>query len=189
MINEAGVLTTASLNTYLADMPDVIPFDNEAVMFRIVMAARLLSDMMAELAVTHPEKLTVSVTRSSPYVLLSGHSDLGDSVVDVGRGRRELLETFTMHADADHWLQSYRFDLLRAAGDGMKIASKVAFRGDEQGVLSWNFMVDAAAGNGESSFIRFDFVPYARGIDDDEEGEEGEEEDEGEGEDEASGGV
>jgi cell cycle checkpoint protein len=168
MINEAGVLTTASLNTYLAEMPDGIPFDNDALGFRIIMGARLLSDIMSELAITRPDKLSISITRSSPYVAFSGHSDLGDTVIDFRRGRRELLETFIMSTEGNHWMQTYRFDLLSAAADAMKIATKVAFRGDEQGVLSFNFMVETSGDEGVNSFIRFDIVPFARGVDDEE---------------------
>jgi cell cycle checkpoint protein len=176
-LEEAGLRTSIDMNTYESEMPDDIPFDHDHVAFRIIMQARLLNGIMAELATTGPEKLTIGVSRDAPYVTFSGHSDLGDTVVDLARGRRDLLETFYIPPDADEdnvgWLQTYRYDLLRLATDAMRIASKVAFRGDAQGVVSWNFMIDRVSELGKNSFVRFDYVPYARGIDDgDDEAEE-----------------
>jgi cell cycle checkpoint protein len=40
----------------------------------------------------------------------------------------------------------------------MRIASKVSFRGDNQGVLSLQFMVEIDGGS--TSFLDFRFVPY-----------------------------
>ena len=50
----------------------------------------------------------------------------------------------------------------------MAIASKVSIRGDEQGVLSLQFMIEVEGGG--VSFVDFRFVPY---VPEEGEGEEG----------------
>lgn len=76
--------------------------------------------------------------------------------------------------------QSYRFSLIRNASRAMAAASKVSIRGDRQGVLSLQFMIELADGGsgggrgdvvspegGNVSFVDFRFVPLL-----DEEGDE-----------------
>lgn len=66
--------------------------------------------------------------------------------------------------------QDYRFPLIRKASRAMAAASKVSIRGDRQGVLSLQFMVDfeenaaanarpAAGSAGNVAFVDFRFVP------------------------------
>jgi cell cycle checkpoint protein len=70
--------------------------------------------------------------------------------------------------------QSYRFSLIRKAARAMSVANKVSIRGDQQGVLSLQFMVElddnsvpvgrpVGAGvkgpNGPVCFVDFRFVP------------------------------
>ena len=166
IIEESGVKTTANLVTYLPEMPDEIPFDREDLAFKIIMPARHLLDAMTELATTGTDKLSVTVSRAQPYLLFSGQGELGSSSVDFARGK-DILETFSMQDK--RWVQKYKFDLIKSSTEAMRIASKVAFRGDRQGVLNWNFMVDVD-GRGKS-FLTFKFVPYAT-IDGDEDTEE-----------------
>ncbi|KAL1868823.1 checkpoint clamp complex protein Rad1 [Paecilomyces lecythidis] len=77
--------------------------------------------------------------------------------------------------------QNYRFALIRKAARAMAAANKVSIRGDVQGVLSLQFMIDLGEGGGTSggvqppggfagnvSFVDFRFVPLV----DDGEGEE-----------------
>jgi cell cycle checkpoint protein len=68
---------------------------------------------------------------------------------------RDLLETFTV---ARRWSQSYKFEMVKAAAEAMRLASKVSFRSDQQGVLSLQFMVEVEGGG--VSFIEFRFVPF-----------------------------
>jgi cell cycle checkpoint protein len=75
-----------------------------------------------------------------------------------------LLETFTV---AEKWTQSYKFEMIKAAAEAMRLASKVSVRGDEQGVLSLQFMVEVEGGG--VSFVDFRFVPYLRDEDEDDE--------------------
>jgi cell cycle checkpoint protein len=82
--------------------------------------------------------------------------------VDFARGK-DLLETFSIN---DRWSQAYKFDFIRHASEAMRIASKVSLRGDSQGVLSLQFMVDVEGG--KRSFLDFRFVPFATHDDGDE---------------------
>ena len=59
----------------------------------------------------------------------------------------------------------------------MAVATKVSVRGDAQGVLSLQFMIEIEPG--KASFVDFRFVPYVA-----EEGDEEDMEDEGGGDDE-----
>lgn len=175
VLDEAGVSTTCNLTTYVPEAPDDIPFDIEDLSFKIITSARWLQDALAELAPAAPEKLTFAASRAEPYLrLTSSGGPLGSSSVDFARGR-DLLETFAVRR---RWVQTFKFDMVKAAGEAMRIASKVSLRGDGQGVLSMQFMVEVE-GSGPS-FLDFRFVPYAVCEDDgedegDEEGEEGDE--------------
>ncbi|KAK1690236.1 DNA repair exonuclease rad1 [Colletotrichum godetiae] len=170
IIEESGVKTTASLTTYLPEIPEEIPFDRENLSFKIIMQARYLLDALAELAPTGPSRLTISASKNQPYLSLSGAGDLGSSTVDFAKGR-ELLETFSIQ---DRWTQTYKFDLIKSSSEAMRIASKISFRGDAQGVLSLQFMVEVEGGG--VSFLDFRFVPFI--THDDDEDEEGQDEDE-----------
>ncbi|OHE90771.1 repair protein Rad1/Rec1/Rad17 [Colletotrichum orchidophilum] len=172
IIEESGVKTTASLTTYLPEIPEEIPFDRENLSFKIIMQARYLLDALAELAPTGPSRLTISASKSQPYLSLSGAGDLGSSSVDFAKGR-ELLETFSIQ---DRWTQTYKFDLIKSSSEAMRIASKISFRGDAQGVLSLQFMVEVEGGG--VSFLDFRFVPFITHEDDEDEDGQDEDEDE-----------
>ncbi|KDN68431.1 putative repair protein Rad1/Rec1/Rad17 [Colletotrichum sublineola] len=163
VIEESGVKTTASLTTYLPEIPEEIPFDRENLSFKIIMQARHLLDALAELAPIGPSRLTITASKTQPYLTLSGAGDLGSSSVDFAKGR-ELLETFSIQ---DRWTQTYKFDLIKSSSEAMRIASKISFRGDAQGVLSLQFMVEVEGGG--VSFLDFRFVPYIKHEDDEDE--------------------
>ncbi|QPC74748.1 hypothetical protein HYE68_005500 [Fusarium pseudograminearum] len=167
-IEESGVKTTASLTTYLPEIPDDIPFDRTDLTFKIIMQSRTLLDSLAEISPTAPLKLTITATKTSPFLSLAGAGDLGSSGVDFARGR-DLLETFTIQ---DRWSQAYKFDFIKNSTEAMRIANKVSLRGDSQGVLSMQFMVDIEGG--KRSFLDFRFVPFLQedGEDDDTDGAE-----------------
>ncbi|RGP80314.1 DNA repair exonuclease rad1 [Fusarium longipes] len=170
-IEESGVKTTASLITYLPEIPDDIPFDRTDLTFKIIMQSRTLLDSLAEISPTAPMKLTITATKASPFLSLAGAGDLGSSGVDFARGR-DLLETFTIQ---DRWSQAYKFDFIKNSTEAMRIANKVSLRGDSQGVLSLQFMVDIEGG--KRSFLDFRFVPFIQ--------HDGEDDDEADGADEA----
>lgn len=179
ILDESGVSTTCNLTTYVADNghdgdndDNEIPFDKEDLSFKIITHARWLLDALAELAPTAPEKLTIAASRAEPYLrLTSSGGPLGSSTVDFAKGR-DLLETFAV---GRRWVQTFKFDMIRSASEAMRIASKVSLRGDGQGVLSMQFMVELDGP--EPSFLDFRFVPYAVCEDDEAgEGEEGDSE-------------
>lgn len=172
ILEEAGVKTTCNLVTYLPESSEDIPFDIEDLSFKIITQSRWLLDALAEIAPTSPDKLTVVASRRQPYLRLSSSGSLGSSSVDFAKGR-DLLETFSIR---DRWVQTFKFDMIKSASEAMRIATKVSLRGDGQGVLSMQFMVEVEGGG--VNFLDFRFVPYAVHED-----EEGDEEDEG-GEDE-----
>ncbi|KAM4058714.1 repair protein rad1/Rec1/Rad17 domain-containing protein [Hirsutella rhossiliensis] len=175
-IEESGVKTTAGLTTYLPEIPEDIPFDRNDLAFKIIMQSRCLLESLAEISPTAPVKLTITAMKTPPYLSLAGTSDLGTSGVDFARGR-DLLETFTI---AGRWSQTYKFDFVKSSSEAMRIASKVSLRGDGQGVLSLQFMVDMESG--KRSFLDFRFVPFVAHDEDEDDMEgEGEEVEEAEG--------
>ena len=66
-----------------------------------------------------------------------------------------LLETFLLPTAS--FRNAYKFGLIQRAARAMAVASKVSVRGDRQGVLSLQFMIEVEPG--KVSFIDFRFVP------------------------------
>ncbi|KAM7222159.1 Rad1/Rec1/Rad17 [Rhypophila decipiens] len=170
VLEEAGVKTTCDLTTYVDEAPEDIPWDVGELSFKIITQARWLLDALAEIAPTTPDKLTIVVSRREPYVrLTSAGGSLGSSTVDFAKGK-DLFETFSVR---ERWIQTFKFDTIKAATEAMRIASKVSLRGDRQGVLNMQLMVEVeGAGN---NYLDFRFVPYAVHEDDEEDEGEGEE--------------
>lgn len=166
-IEESSVKTTAALTTYVPEIPEEIPFDRQDMCFKIIMQSRTLLDSLAEISPTAPQKLTVAVTKTSPYLAIAGLGDHGSSVVDFARGR-DMMETFNVQ---ERWSHSYKFDLIKNSTEGMRIATKVSLRGDQQGVLNLQLMVTTEGD--KQSFLDFRFVPYIRHDSDDEGDEDG----------------
>ncbi|KAJ5037214.1 uncharacterized protein L3040_007393 [Drepanopeziza brunnea f. sp. 'multigermtubi'] len=167
VLEESGVTTTCNLNTYEPENPEEIPFQLDAMQVKIIMQSRWLFDAVSELNATSPTRLDITAYPSAPYLSLSAVGPLGSATVEFAKGR-ELLETFTV---SEKWTQSYKFEMIKSAAEVMRLASKVSFRGDEQGVLSLQFMVEVESGG--ISFVDFRFVPFIRGEED--EGDEDEE--------------
>ncbi|KAK7416330.1 checkpoint clamp complex protein Rad1 [Neonectria punicea] len=165
-IEESGVKTTAALTTYLPETPEDIPFERKDLSFKIIMQSRSLLDALAEISPTAPTKLSIIVSKTSPYFSLVGTGDLGSSSVDFARGK-DLLETFSIQ---ERWSQCYKFDFIKSSTEAMRIANKVSLRGDRQGVLSLQFMVDIEGG--KRSFLDFRFVPFIQHDEDEDEAEE-----------------
>jgi cell cycle checkpoint protein len=172
ILEESGVTTTCNLNTYEPESPEEIPFQRDSMQVKIIMQARWLFDAISELSSTSPSRLDITASPNAPYLSLSAVGPLGSASVEFAKGR-ELLETFTV---AEKWAQSYKFEMIKAAAEAMRLASKVSVRGDEQGVLSLQFMVEVEGGG--VSFVDFRFVPYLRDEDEDDEEVSHDEEDE-----------
>lgn len=173
ILEEAGITTTCNLNTYEPENPDEIPFQADQVQVKIIMQARWLFDAISELSSTSADRLDITAFPRAPYLSVAAIGDLGSASVNFGKGR-ELLETFDV---AEKWTQSYKFEMIKAASEAMRLASKVSIRGDEQGVLRLQFMIEVDGGG--VSWVDFRFVPC---LQEDDEDEEASEEDGGSGE-------
>ncbi|KAI0548406.1 DNA repair exonuclease rad1 [Xylaria curta] len=169
VLEESDVNTQCNIVTYTPESPDDIPFDREDLTFKIIMQARWLLDGLSELAPMSPARITVSALPNAPYLKLASGGAIGSASVDFSSGR-DLLETFSVR---EPWIQSFKFDLVKSASEAMRIASKVSFRGDGQGVLSLQFMVEIEGGL--VSFLDFRFVPYITQEDEESESETDEE--------------
>ncbi|CAK7224279.1 checkpoint clamp complex protein Rad1 [Sporothrix bragantina] len=189
ILEEASVKTTCNLATYVPEDVEAIPFDRDNLVFKMIMQPRWLLDALVELAPASPNLLTIAVTPREPYLRLSTHGPLGSASVDFSRGRN-LFESISV---GRAWSQSFKFDLIKSATEAMRIASKVSIRGDRQGVLNLQFMVEmdhgsgggagSGAGNGNSGnmqWLHFTFVPFMSDEEESEE-EEGQEEDDSHG--------
>ncbi|ETS81969.1 hypothetical protein PFICI_06971 [Pestalotiopsis fici W106-1] len=163
IMEETGVKTQCNMMTYTPDRPDDIPFDRTDLTFKIIMQARWLLDALSELAPMSPDRITITAMPTAPYLGLASGGNLGSASVDFTNGR-DLLETFSVR---EKWTQGFKFDLVKSASEAMRIASKVSFRGDGQGVLSLQFMVEVEGS--DVSFLDFRFVPYAESVMEDEE--------------------
>lgn len=185
VLEEAGVTTTCDLTTYEPEPAALedIPFARDRLALKVIMRAASLGDAVGELAATGAERLRVRAGPADGF-RLSAAGPLGSAVVafegrggpaGAGAGAGSVLETFQV---ARAVAFSYKFGLVRAAQRAMGAATKVSIRGDEQGVLSLQFMIEVEGG--AVSFVDFRFVPLV------EEGVEGGAEDGGAGEGEGS---
>lgn len=207
-IEEAGVKTTCQMNTYgLTNMYEEdfeIPLDRTALVLKSILPSVWLHDAVSELASTNSDTVVVNASSTSaPYFALEGHGGpFGDTTVDyhpdaktdhlsgstTRRKQPQITETFVVSAPAqshNRVRQRYKFDLVKRAGRAMALANKVSIRLDRQGVLSFQFMVEAvdsdgtgndgttgmAANSGRFSFIDFRFVPLLDQSDDEDDGD------------------
>jgi cell cycle checkpoint protein len=169
VLEEAGVTTTCSLTTYVFGAPNEIPFDTGEVEVKVIMQPRFLFDAFAELSSlsnpgTSGTKLKITASPTAPYLSMSIVGALGSATVEFSKNR-QLLETFTVSRP---WSQSFKFGMVKAAAEAMRLGTKVSLRGDRQGVLSLQFMVEFEGG--VVSFVDYRFVPFAQ---DDDSGDEG----------------
>lgn len=155
ILEESGVITTCNLNTYEPEHPEEIPFQRDAMQVKIIMQARWLFDAISELSSTTPSRLDITAFPAAPYLSFSAVGSMGSASVEFTKGK-DLLETFTV---SERWTQSYKFEMIKAAAEAMRLASKVSIRGDEQGVLSLQFMVEIEGGGGGLALLTSDLFP------------------------------
>ncbi|KAJ3566852.1 hypothetical protein NPX13_g6982 [Xylaria arbuscula] len=165
ILEESDVKTQCEIVTYTPESPDDIPFDRDDLSFKVIMQARWLLDSLSELAPLSPARIAISALPNAPYLKLASGGAISSASVDFSNGR-DLLETFSVR---EPWVQSFKFDLVKSASEAMRIATKVSFRGDAQGVLSLQFMVEGEGGL--VSFLDFRFVPYITQEDEESESE------------------
>lgn len=167
VLKEAGITTTCEMVTYEAEDQDEIPLQRDALSLKIIMRSSWLHDAVNELASTSPSRLTITASPSAPYFTLSSKGPLGSATIEFSKDQ-QLLETFHV---PKRTVNSYKYSLVKSASRAMALASKVSIRGDVQGVLSLQFMIEVE--EGRVSFVDFRFVPFLP--DEDEENEEDEE--------------
>ena len=165
ILEEAGVTTTCELNTYEPENQEDIPLQKDNLAMKIIMRASWLHDAITELSSTSPPRLTVLASPDAPFFALSAAGPLGSATVEFSKDP-ELLETFKVEFKT---VNTYKFSLIKSASKAMALATKVSIRGDEQGILSLQFIIEVE--ERDKGYIDFRFVPYVP--------EEGDEEAEG----------
>lgn len=167
-LSEPNITTTCELATYETAFIEDIPFARDELRLKVIMRASWLYDAIQELAHTSPETLSLTASSKAPFFSLEASGPLGSAVVAFESKDKALLETFQIfgsqtanetgyRGDTVSIKQSYKFSFIRAAHRAMAVASKVSVRGDEQGVLSLQFMIEVEPG--KVSFVDFRFVP------------------------------
>ena len=165
ILKEAAVITTCELVTYEPDFIDEISLQKDALTLKIIMRASLLHDAIIELSSTSPARLNIIASPTAPHFTLSSSGPLGSATVEFDKNP-DLLETFQV---PQRTVNSYKYAHIKAASRAMAIASKVSIRGDEQGVLSLQFLIEVEGG---VSFVDFRFIPFELEEGDDEEAED-----------------
>ncbi|EED24498.1 DNA repair protein Rad1, putative [Talaromyces stipitatus ATCC 10500] len=155
-----------------------IPLQRDAIIMKIIMRSAWLYNAINELDATNPTVLTISASsKNAPFLTLSGSGGaFSESSVkfstdkeNVGsevnyktledneppkRGKiaPAVTETFQVNPPSSMGStvkENYRFALVRKASRAMAAASKVSIRGDIQGVLSLQFMIELGGGSNE----------------------------------------
>ena len=166
VLEETGVTTSCELVTYEPEFREDIPLQRDNLAQKVIMRASWLHDAINELSSTSPSRLTIVASPTAPYFTLSSNGPLGSASVEFSNDP-QLLETFQVPSRT---VNTYKYSLIKNASKAMAIASKVSIRGDEQGVLSLQFMIEVDGGG--VSFVDFRFVPH---VPEEGEGDEGDE--------------
>ena len=154
ILEETGVTTTCELVTYEPELQADIPLQKNALAQKIIMRASWLYDAIVELSSTSPTRLTIVASPTAPYFTLSSTGPLGSATVEFSKDP-QLLETFQVPRRT---VNTYKYSLIKGASRAMSMATKVSIRGDEQGVLSLQFMIEVEGGG--VSFVDFRFVAF-----------------------------
>jgi cell cycle checkpoint protein len=194
MLEEPGISTACELVTYEPVFNSDIPFARDELAMKIIMGASYLSDAIAELSTSNPDRLSITATDKS--LILSATGDLGSAIIQFHRDtkrKREpsasaasvgvmndgnaaipgVLETFAVPTGTFN--QSYKFSHIVATKRALTSAVKVSIRGDMQGVLSLQFMIENLEGSGVS-FVDYRFIPLIR-EDEEEDGDDDDDDD------------
>ncbi|CCX11133.1 putative DNA repair protein Rad1 [Pyronema domesticum] len=155
---EGGDVTTCELTTYEPEMILPIPLRMEELGVKVIMKAAWLHDAIRELdnnltdTVTlllrpssvpshpsHPSHPPSAPSAPAPDFLLLTSGPLGSATVEFGKQIQILHYT-------EGYRFSYAFHLIKNAGRAMGLATKASVRGDSQGVLSLQFMIEGDGG-------------------------------------------
>jgi cell cycle checkpoint protein len=178
VLKETGVTTTCELTTYEPLSMSDIPFAREELELKAIMAATYLYDAIAELSSWSPDRIYINATKSCLKLSAPGHH--GSAVIRFHYGadatppeenfsddpaqnppvRKGVLETFLVPGPS--FSQEYSFAHIAATRRALSSAIKVSLRGDSQGILSLQFMIENVDGQGVS-FIDFRLLPLVDG--------------------------
>ncbi|KAK9326260.1 Rad1/Rec1/Rad17 [Lipomyces orientalis] len=153
MFDESGVTTTCALQTSEYDEISDILLEADAISSKIIMKANYLNDAFRELESTDSETVTVKSTQTPPNFVLISRGELGSVEYKYTRDRN-VIETFVSEESVQN---VYNFKLMMTAIDAIKLATKISWRTDEDGVTSIQCMCDV--GDGRQTFIDFRFLP------------------------------
>jgi cell cycle checkpoint protein len=181
ILEETGITTTCELVTYEPSSLAEIPFARDELTLKAIVGASYLHDAIMEMAATNPDRIVISATSES--LVFSAPNDHGAVMFQFHRdsdGLRNdepqhqastntdsvnnpiihdptVLETF-MVGDQP-FRQSYKFAHIVSTRKALSSAIKVSIRGDHQGVLSLQFMIENIDGEAGVSFVDFLFIP------------------------------
>jgi cell cycle checkpoint protein len=176
VLEEPGISTTCDLVTYEPSVASEIPFSRTDIAMKIIMGASHLSDAIAEMSSSSPDQLTITATNTS--LMLSATGGHGSAIVHFKRDSAPehstshamsasdgkapstaVLESFLV--DEEGFNQAYKFSHISTTKKALSSAIKVSIRGDLQGVLSLQFMIENIEGQGVS-FVDYRFIPLVR---------------------------
>ncbi|KAK9369253.1 Rad1/Rec1/Rad17 [Lipomyces kononenkoae] len=154
MFDESGVTTTCELQTSECDdnIPDIL-LEADAINTKIIMKANYLNDAFRELESADSATVIVKSTLSPPTFVLLSRGELGSVECKYTRDR-DVIETFV---SAESVQNVYNFKLMMTASEAIKLATKISWRTDEDGVTSIQCMCDV--GDGRQTFIDFRCLP------------------------------
>ncbi|KAK6496812.1 ssDNA endodeoxyribonuclease [Arthrobotrys musiformis] len=174
ILEDAGVTTTCHLTTFVPPSSvDLIPFNRTTLTHKIILKSAFLHDALLELDHLSPETLIYSISPppKRPNFSLSATGILSSATIDFSANNKVVMETFLVH---EEFVGRYKFGLVRKAMRAMGVASKVSLRGDGEGVLSMQYLVEVGEKGAAPTFIDFRFLPLNH--DEDYEDERGEDE-------------
>jgi cell cycle checkpoint protein len=181
MLEEPGISTACELTTYEPTFSSDIPFARDELAMKIIMGASYLSDAITELSTSAPDRL--SITATDKTLTLSASGDTGSAIIQFHRETKwnrdptassaaigvsmdeasaaapGVLETFSVPNGT--FDQSYKFSHIATTKRALSSAIKVSIRGDMQGVLSLQFMIENLEGSGVS-FVDYRFIPLIK---------------------------
>ncbi|KAF3177764.1 ssDNA endodeoxyribonuclease [Orbilia oligospora] len=172
ILEDSGVTTTCHLTTFIPQSStDLIPFNRTTLTHKIILKSAFLHDALLELDHLSPETLIYSVSpHKRPNFSLSATGILSSATVDFSSNNKFVMETFLVN---EGFVGRYKFGLVRKAMRAMGVASKVSLRGDGEGVLSMQYLVEVGEKGAAPTFIDFRFLPLNHEEDyEDEEGGE-----------------
>jgi cell cycle checkpoint protein len=180
VLEETGITTSCELVTYEPSALAEIPFSRDELTLKAIVGAPYLHDAIIEMSATNPDRIIISA--SNQCLVFSAPNDhgavtfqfyrdgdkyrneelnrstagAGESIGKVG-DMPSILETFMVAEQP--FRQAYKFSHIAATRKALSSAIKVSIRGDHQGVLSLQFMIEIVDGEPGVSFVDFLFIP------------------------------